>query len=84
MNPHPIRPRRRDAPFILLVLLTLGAIAMYLGQGVSGGNDTGRAWRRIDTQAVQRLLDAGELSAHEAVWYHETRPDELVQARAGR
>ncbi len=84
MNPHPIRLHRRDAPFLLLVLLTLGAIAMYLGQGVLGGNDTGKAWRRIDTQAVQRLLDAGELSTHEAAWYHEARPDEPVQARARR
>ncbi len=84
MSQHPIRLHRRDAPFLLLVLLTLCAIAMYLGQGSLGGIDTGKAWRRIDTQAVQRLLDAGELSAHEAVWYHESRPDELSHARVGR
>ncbi len=83
MNQYSIRLLRRDARFISLVLLNLLALALYLGQGALGVDDTGKAWRKIDIQAIQRLLDAGELSDREALWYHQTGPDE-PSIRAGR
>ena len=59
MSQYSIRLLRRDARFVSLVLLNLLALALYLGQGALGGDDTGKAWRKIDIQAIQRLRRRG-------------------------
>lgn len=57
-----------DWPIITLVLVGLVSIGLYLRQGIA--LRAGGGYRVIDTQAVQRLLDKGELNRHEARWYH--------------
>ena len=74
--PHPIRHGlRHDWPILLLVLANLSGIALYLGVGQAAREGAG--YRVIDEAAVRRLLDAGDLSGHEALWYHQSRPEEL-------
>ena len=67
-----------DWPIITLVALNLAGIGLYLGVGPA--LQQGTSYRVIDIRAVQRLLDAGELSTHEADWYqHQTPPGKEVQ-----
>ncbi len=61
-----------DWPMILLVLLNLAVIGLYLGVGPA--ELAGAGYRVIDTRAVKRLLDSGELSRHEALWYQRSNP----------
>jgi hypothetical protein len=62
-----------DWPIMMLVALNLAGIGLYLGVGPA--LQQGAGYRVIDIRAVQRLLDAGELSTHEAQWYHrDTAP----------
>lgn len=59
---------RHDWPAIALVAASLVAIAAYLAGGVGG--EGGSGYRVIDFEAVRRLVDQGQLSRHEARWYH--------------
>jgi len=56
-----------DWPVVTLVALNLAGIGLYLGVGPTA--QQGAGYRVIDIKAVHRLLDAGELSTHEADWY---------------
>jgi hypothetical protein len=61
---------RGDSLFIGWVAATLLLVVLYLGSlpGLEGGG--GSSGRRIDIEAFKTRLDAGELSGHEALWYH--------------
>lgn len=83
MNLFGIFRHRRDLPFLLTVLMNLAVIGLYLGQELSDAGEAGKTWRRIDTEAVQRLLDMGELSDREALWYHSTDPAEPPKSPGG-
>ena len=61
-----------DWPVITLVALNLVGIGLYLGVGPA--TLQGAGYRIIDIKAVHRLLDAGELSTHEADWYQHKAP----------
>jgi hypothetical protein len=79
--PIPIARRHRhwqprDLRFLGLVALTALAIGLYLDQGLRLAARAGTGHRVIDTAALQRRIDAGELRDREARWYHPTRPDE--------
>ena len=56
-----------DWPIITLVVVNLAGIGLYLEVGPTSLEGTG--YRAIDIEAVRRMLDAGELSLHEASWY---------------
>jgi len=56
-----------DWPIITLVVLTLTGIGLYLEVGPTSLEGAG--YRAIDIEAVRKMLDAGELSLHEASWY---------------
>jgi hypothetical protein len=56
-----------DWPVILLVVINLAGVGLYLGAGPAW--QAGAGSRVIDIRAVQRLLDSGDLSRHEAAWY---------------
>ena len=56
-----------DWPIITLAVLNLAGIGLYLGVGPTSLEGAG--YRAIDIKEVRRLLDAGELSLHEASWY---------------
>ncbi len=66
------RTLTHDWPMLILVLLNFAAIALYLGVGPTELTTGG--YRVIDIKAVNRLMDAGELSSHEAQWYHRSGP----------
>ena len=59
-----------DWPMMALVVLNLAAIGLYLGVGPA--LQQGAGYRVIDIRAVHRLIDAGELSTHEADWYQRS------------
>lgn len=61
-----------DWPIMMLVALNLAGIGLYLGVGPA--LQQGAGYRVIDIKAVQRLMDAGELSTHEAEWYLRNLP----------
>ena len=67
-----------DWPIIALVLVNLLAIGVHLGVGPV--LQEGAGYRVIDTAAVRRLMDAGDLSGREADWYHQTLPEEKKPA----
>lgn len=56
-----------DWPIISLVVINLAGIGLYLGVGPAA--QEGAGYRVIDIKTVQRLLDSGDLSLHEADWY---------------
>jgi|GEM_PF-5843594 len=62
--------QRNDLELLGLVALLLLAMGGYLVQQLGVSRQEGAGWRRIDTQAVQRLIEAGDLSDQEALWYH--------------
>jgi len=61
-----------DWPIITLVAFNLAGIGLYLGVGPTA--QQGAGYRIIDIKAVRLLLDAGELSTHEADWYQRNLP----------
>ena len=67
-----------DWLIIVLALVNLLAIGVHLGVGPV--RQEGAGYRVIDTAAVRRLMDAGDLSGREADWYHPTQPEETVPA----
>jgi hypothetical protein len=72
--------RSRDLPLPGLILLCLLLIGLYLGQAWQQVDSEGSGWRRIDTDALQRRIDAGDLRDLRADWSHPARPDELPAA----
>jgi len=60
----------RDLRFVGLLLLTLILIAGFVAGQRDAIQGEGSAWRRIDLQALQDRIESGDLSDHEALWYH--------------
>ncbi len=65
--------RARDLRFTAFVALELVLMAAYLAGGYRGLGQQGHGFRRIDLQALEARMDAGDLSRHEAQWYHPAR-----------
>jgi hypothetical protein len=63
-----------DWPVIVLVAITLAGVGLYLGAGPAW--QKGAGYRVIDIKAVQRMLDSGDLSRHEAEWYRSNTSSE--------
>jgi hypothetical protein len=76
--------KAREWRFMALIALNLLCMGLYLGAGEKGGPNGSGGWRRIDTAAVQRHIDSGDLAGHEAQWYHPARPGELRTGAAER
>jgi hypothetical protein len=68
----------RDLRFVAVVLIDLVLVAAYLAGGYRGLGQEGHGWRRIDLEALEARMDAGDLSRREARWYHP------VQALSGQ
>jgi hypothetical protein len=66
----------RDWRFLGFITLSLATMGLYLATGLAQLEQSGSGWRRIDTDAVRKLMDSGELSGREADWFHPTRPGE--------
>lgn len=70
--------RWREARLLALVLANLVAIAGFLGGGGQQAPTQVGGWRRIDREALEARIRAGELSDREAQWY---RPAEQAVRR---
>ena len=64
------RSRLRDLRFVSLVTLNLFLISGFLWSGAGRQSGPPGGWRRIDLQALQTRIEAGELVDNEASWYH--------------
>ncbi len=73
---------RREARFLGLIALTLVLIALYQGEALRLAAHPGSGHRVIDRKALERRIEAGELSDREAGWYHPATPEETGGARA--
>jgi hypothetical protein len=62
--------RGRELRFLGLVAITVGLMALYLNAGLRLAQQEGSGWRTINLEALQRRVESGELSDHEARWYH--------------
>lgn len=62
--------RGRDLRFVALFVLNLALIGAYVDSMQALGPSGGHGWRRVDIAAVQQRIEVGELSRHEAQWYH--------------
>ena len=73
----PARPwHPREARFLGLIALTAVLIALHLGEGFDLAARAGSGHRVIDRQALERRIEAGDLSDREALWFHPARPQE--------
>ncbi|HHH38249.1 MAG TPA: hypothetical protein ENK50_01565 [Sedimenticola sp.] len=61
---------RTDTLFVGWVVLTLMLAGAWLGSLPGPGEAGHGGGRRIDLEAFKARLDSGELSGHEALWYH--------------
>ena len=66
----------REARFLGLILLTALAISLHLGEGLRLAAREGSGHRVIDVKALERRIDAGDFTDREALWYHQTSPEE--------
>lgn len=71
--------RLRDLRFVVLVLLNLFLISGFLISGTGGESGPPGGWRRIDLQALQTRIEAGELVDREASWYHREKAKKAGQ-----
>ena len=71
--------RLRDLRFVFLVLLNLLLIGGFLVSGAGGDSGPPGGWRRIDLQALQTRIEAGELVDTEARWYHREQANKAGQ-----
>jgi len=58
--------RLRDLRFLGLVAFTGLAIALYLGTGLHMAARAGSGWRVLDSDALMRRIETGELRDREA------------------
>ena len=58
------------------MLVNLVCIAGYLASGVGVTPEESGGWRRIDFDAVEARIEAGELVRKEADWYHSLSTEE--------
>jgi len=66
----------RDVRFLGLIAMTALLIALHLGEGLRLAAREGSGHRVIDVKALERRIDAGDLSDREADWYHLATPQE--------
>jgi hypothetical protein len=62
--------RRREFRFLAFMLANLVCIGGYVASGIGAAPEGSGGWRRIDFQAVESRIDAGDLVRREADWYH--------------
>lgn len=83
-----IRPSRhiheRELRFLGLVLVTGCLIALQLGANLRLQGLAGSGWRAVDRPALERRIEAGDLSEREADWYHPSKAQGTRAAGAGR
>ncbi len=60
----------RDMQLVGLVCVTLVFIGFFLTAQLQQLEAEGSGWRRIDLELLQQRMESGDLSDHEAVWYH--------------
>jgi len=60
----------RDTQLLGLVGVTLVFIGFFLTAQLQQLEAEGSGWRRIDLELLQQRMESGDLSDHEAVWYH--------------
>ncbi|MCP3868504.1 MAG: hypothetical protein GY703_10480 [Gammaproteobacteria bacterium] len=70
----------RDFQLLGLAAVTLVFIGMFLASRPDPSEARGSSWRKVDLQRLQQRLGAGDLSDHEAVWYHN-RPETVMEGR---
>ena len=60
----------RDIQLLGLICVTLVFIGLFLTAQLQQVELEGSGWRRIDVELLQKRVESGDLSDHEAVWYH--------------
>lgn len=73
----------RELRFIALLSLTLLLIGLQLADGLRLAASGGSGWRSVDQAALERRIESGRLSDHEASWYHPSTPDEATALGRG-
>lgn len=68
--------RTQDLRLVVLIMISLVLIGLHLNEAGQGGSESGSGWRQVDLEALQRRIESGDLSDHEALWY---RPAENQQ-----
>lgn len=71
------RRRRQDLRLVLLIAMSLVLIGLHLEQIGRDAAGTGSGWRRVDLDALQRRIEAGDLSDREADWYRPNQNDPI-------
>ena len=79
-----LRIHSRELRFLALVLVTCCLIALQLSENLRLQGLAGSDWRTVDLPALQRRIDAGDLSDHEATWYHPATEQERRASGAGQ
>lgn len=74
----------REIRFVSLLGVTLAVIALQLSDIQRLESSARSSWRKIDLGTLQRRIETGELSDHEALWYHPASPDESGSLRGAQ
>lgn len=61
--------RRRDLPFVALCALTLALMGAYVRETLVESGIAPGGYRRVDIRAVKRLIQKGELSDRDAMYF---------------
>ena len=69
--------RAQDLRLVLLIVMSLMLIGFHLEQAGRGAGQAGAGWRNLDLDALQRRIEAGDLSDREADWYRPAQNDQV-------
>jgi len=75
--------RMQDMRLVLLIVMSLVLIGLHLEQVGRGAGESGAGWRHLDLDALQRRIEAGDLSDREADWYRPAFGDPVERVPEG-
>ena len=75
--------RVQDIRLVLLIVTSLVLIGLHLEQVGRSVGGSGAGWRNLDLDALQRRIEAGDLSDREADWYRPASGDQVERHPEG-
>ncbi|MCP4700004.1 MAG: hypothetical protein GY862_24605 [Gammaproteobacteria bacterium] len=79
MTKHRFRKlHTQDVRFITLILLNVLCIFGFFFESLGSAGEKPGPWRKVDIEAIEKKMQAGDLTRHEAEWYRAVPPGPLT------